>query len=176
MSTSSEDVIRILGQIDVDSAVIEDLKRRADEVRPVLVEAARGEAHDADEYMRKNAIALLGAVGDDSSVDALVDLLDHDNPAFRANAIRSLASIGSPRAASGLAARLARAELPVTEGKLIVRTLRTVGGPDAAAAVETFRDRFARTKEASPGLGRDLRELDDTVAALRSRPADGPPS
>ena len=169
MDTSREAVINLLKQIDIDPAVFDAMGRQASELRPVLLEVAKGDAHDADDYMRKNAIAMLGVVGDDSSVGALIDLLSHERVEFRANAIRSLGNISSTSAADGLAARLGKSGLAPTEGKIIVAALAKVGTADSARAVKAFHKKFKKTKKGSPGLDRDLGEFDEVIRRLEAR-------
>ena len=166
MSETLDQTLSLLRQVDFDPRVLEG---RADELRPVLLAVARGEADDADEYMRKNAIALLGAVADESCVETLVDLVRHDRPEYRANAIRSLTAIDSDSAAQGLEARLAEPSFPATEGKIIVAALAKIGRASSVEAVRSFRKSFAEMKKTSPGIQRDLEQMDETIRKLESR-------
>lgn len=168
MEISREYVIDLLKQVDFDPTVDDFLRSQASDVRPVLLEVAKGEAEEADDYMRKNAIAMIGTAGDETSVDALVELLSHERIEFRANAIRSLGKIGSAKGAAGLEVKLDEAELPATEGKIIVAALAQIGSPESAKAIKAFRKRFVAAKKESPGLARDLQEIDNTVSNLQA--------
>jgi len=169
MEISRDHVINLLKYIDFGPEVIDHLRSQASDVRPVLLEVAKGEAEEADDNMRKTAIALLGAVGDETCVDALVELLSHERVEFRANAIRSLGKIGSPKAAAGLEIKLGEAKLPATEGKIIVMALAQIGKPESAEAIKAFRKRFKVKKKRSPGLERDLQEMNDTISKLETK-------
>jgi len=169
MEISREYVINMLKQVDFDPTAYDFLRSRASDVRSVLLEVAKGEAEEADDYMRKNAIAMLGTAGDETCVDALVELLSHERTEFRANAIRSLGKIGTAKAATGLKSKLSKAELPATEGKIIVAALAQIGEADSADAIKGFRKRFAAEKKESPSLERDLQEMDNTISKLQAK-------
>lgn len=166
MSEAREAAIRLLRQIDFDQATLE---AQADELRPTLVEVARGDAADADQAMRRTAIALLGAVGDDSAVDTLVALVTDERPDYRANAIRSLGTIDARRAAPILQQRLRDDELPVAEGRIIVAALARIGDADSVRAVKAFRKSFRNARRSSPGLARDLERIDEAIRRLEAR-------
>lgn len=172
MDISRQFIIGLLRQLDIDPSVFELLRSNAGQVNPVLREVASGEAGDADTYMRKNAIALLGVCGDASCADTLAGLLDHERLEFRANAIRSLASIApTAEILRQLEARLGEAGLEPSEGKLIVRTLDAVGGAGSAKAVRAFEKRFQKRQKGSPGLERDLGEINRIIQSLEARGA-----
>ncbi len=169
MEITREFVLDLLRQKDFDPDFNRRLRARAREVCPILVEVASGEAEEADLYMRKNAIAMLGTAGDENCVEALVNLLDDERMELRANAIRGLGKIASPKAAPGLEARLADTALTPTEGKIIVAALAQIGQPDSAKSVTAFRRRFEQKKQDSPGLARDLRAMDETIKVLQGK-------
>lgn len=166
MEITREFVINLLKQVDFDPEFHDRLRARANIVRPILLEVARGEAKEANDYMRKNAIAMLGTAGDETSIDTLLGLLDHQLIEFRTNAIRSLGKIGSGKAAAGLGAKLGDPKLSPTEGKIIVAALAQIGRAESVAFIEKFRKRFEAEKKESPGLQRDLQEIDDAIKSL----------
>ena len=99
MEITRDFVVSLLRQADYDAEFDLRLRARADAVSPVLEEVARGDAAEANSAMRKNAVAMLGTAGNDGSVDVLAPLLADERPELRANAIRSLGRISTPRAA-----------------------------------------------------------------------------
>ncbi len=169
MEITREFVLDLLRQKDFDPDFNIRLRARAREVCPVLLEVASGEAEEADLYMRKNAIAMLGTAGDEDCVEALVNLLEEEHMELRANAIRCLGKIASPKAAPGLEARLADKALTPTEGKIIVAALAQIGQPDSARSIAAFRRQFAKKKKESAGLARDLQAMDETIEVLKAK-------
>ena len=170
MEVTQEFVVGMVAQKDFDAGFKGRLRARAKQVCPYLLKIVTGEI-DADAYMRKNAIAMLGVAGDEDCVEVLMGLIEDERPEFRANAIRSLGAIGAPGAVAGLAKKLAQKGRSFTEGKLIVNALGLLRDKKAVSAIEGFRERVAKEKRGTTHLARKLEEIDDVMSGLKSKKA-----
>ncbi|MEE9391374.1 MAG: HEAT repeat domain-containing protein [Planctomycetota bacterium] len=169
MANFQDLTLKLLKQIDMAAETLNNLSAEADQYRPVLLQVARGDLPLADRYMRKNAISLLGIVADESCIDDLGDLLHHERIDYRANAIRSLGQINSPRAAQRLNQQLNNANTSLTEGKLIVESLVNIDAVNSAEEVRRFRGRLHRAKRKGPELTRELQKIDRAVRSMEQR-------
>jgi HEAT repeat protein len=167
MEVTQEFVLGLVAQKDFDADFNDRLRSRAKQVCPYLLKIVSGEIN-ADTYMRKNAIAMLGVVGDEDCVEALMDLTEDERPEFRANAIRSLGKMGIPGASTGLAKKLAQKDRSLTEGKLIVTALGQLHDKKAVSAIESFRKRVAKKHRDASHLERKLADIDDVMGKLKS--------
>jgi len=171
MEMNQEFVLGLVAQKDFDMDFGRRLKARGEQVCPFLLKIVNGEI-DADTYMRKNAIAMLGTVGDETCVQTLLEMVEDERPEFRANAIRSLGRMGQADAADGLVQKLEQKGRSLTEGSLIVTALGQLGAGETLPAIEGFRRRVAREKRGAAHLARQLAEIDGVLGELKGVKAD----
>lgn len=167
MEITQEFVLEMVAQKDFDAGFKDRLESRAKQVCPYLIQIINGEL-DADTYMRKNAIAMLGIAGDENSVEVLMELTEDERQEFRVNAIRSLGKMGVLVAAAGLAEKLKQKERSLTEGKLIVAALGQLRDKKAVTAIEGFRKRVVKERPGATHLARQLEEIDDVMNVLKA--------
>ena len=87
------------------------------------------------------AAVVLGATGDVSAIPALLDTLRTDDGKLRAGHVAALGKLGSREAVAPIAGELLRigeGEGSSVRGKVLIRSLRDAGGPDAAAALRRY--------------------------------------
>jgi len=127
--------------------------------------------------VRKRAALAAGRIGDESSIDALTNLLEKDaDPGVRAMAAFALGEVESEAGANALLAQLKNKNGPV---ELRARTIEALG--KIAAALP--REKEARQRELGAAIIEALKSesaapviLLGVTAALRSRPANAGPT
>jgi cyclophilin family peptidyl-prolyl cis-trans isomerase/HEAT repeat protein len=127
--------------------------------------------------VRKRAALAAGRIGDESSIDALTNLLEKDaDPGVRAMAAFALGEVESEVGANALLAQLKNKSGPV---ELRARAIEALG--KIAAALPTEKE--ARQRELGAAIIETLKSESDQpvillglTAALRSRPADAGPT
>ena len=103
------------------------------------------EMHQLAQKRNKQAIRVLGKIGDDAAVDTLVEFIDGDgDPALQIVTLRALGAIGSEEASQTIANRLAADNEDVRSAA--ARALGTIGD---TRAIDPLADVLGDTEEAA---------------------------
>ncbi|MCZ6676829.1 MAG: HEAT repeat domain-containing protein [Candidatus Poribacteria bacterium] len=98
---------------------------------PALIAAI----NDADEWVRQNAVAALGRIGDPAAVPALIEALNDEDERIRERAIVSLGLIGKP-AVPALVEALRETNVAVREQ--VIDALNRIGTAEAMKALQEY--------------------------------------
>lgn len=134
------EVMRLLTSVDVQPAVsAARIMELGTPAVTVVCEAALGSYPGLRNKTRTNAVALLGWLAHPQAAETVALLVGDEDPDVAIRALRAAGRSGNQAAVARISALLTRPETPPVIAAEAVRSLSTVGSPNAVDAVETYR-------------------------------------